>query len=269
MKFKNFIAMSAAALMLLSLGSCASSRKIPYFQDLKHGAEVNVTAPQAITLQPNDKISIIVSTSDPRLNTLFNLPVASNRLGSSSNTGSSESGNVASYTINKDGSINFPVLGKLHVAGLTREELAEYVRRELISRELAKDPIVTVDYMNLSVSVLGEVSSPGRIMIPREDFTILEAISMAGDLTITGKRDKVMVLRENNGKQTVYVVDLNKGRELTQSPVYYLQQNDVIYVEPNATKSHMSEPNGNLWSSPTFWISIASFLSTIGVLIFK
>lgn len=251
--------------------SCSSSKDIAYFQDLSAGQINNIASISPIKLQPNDKISIVVSTSDGRLNSLFNLPVARQSIGSSSSTkggqSTTSSEQTAPYTLDRQGDINFPVLGKLHVAGMTREQLAEYIRRELISRDLAKNPIVTVDYLNLSVTVLGEVGSPGRYTIDREDYTILDAISSAGDLTIFGKRNNVLVLREENGAQKVYAVDLTEGKTLAQSPVYYLQQNDVIYVEPNQTKARQSTPNGNNVLTPTFWISIASFAASMTTLI--
>ena len=173
------------------------------------------------------------------------------------------------YTIDSKGNINFPVLGKLYVAGMTREEMSEYIRRELISRDLAKNPIVTVEYMNMSVAVIGEVSSPGRYAITRDNYTLLDALSSAGDLTVYGKRDNIRVLREENGVQKTYMVNLNSGTALTNSPVYYLRQNDVVYVEPNATKARQSTPNGNSVMTPGFWISIASFIATMAVLIIK
>lgn len=257
------------ALSALILTSCSSTKQISYFQDLTPGSETAIAANLPLKLQPNDKVSILVSTGDPRLNTLFNLPVPQNRISDSGSSASNGNGDIAPYTIDRQGDITFPVLGKVHAAGLTREQLAEHIRRELMSRDLAKNPIVTVDYLNLSVSVMGEVAHPGRFAISREDFTILDALSQAGDLTIYGKRDDIRVLREENGVQKVYSVNLNSGRELTQSPVYYLQQNDVVYVEPNATKARLSTPNGNIWTSPTLWISIASFLTTVAVLIVK
>ena len=116
---------------------------------------------------------------------------------------------------------------------------------------------------------MGEVTNPGLYNFDSDNFTILEALSAAGDLTIYGKRNNVRVLREDNGMQKVYEVDLNSGDKITQSPVYYLKQNDVIYVEPNSTKARMSTPNGNSVLTPTFWISIASFATTIAVLIVK
>ena len=271
MQIKKLIPVLGTALLL---SACSSTKDISYFQDLQAGHESVITAIPPIKLRPNDKVSIIVSTSDQRLNALFNLPVANNRLGSNtsgSGTGgsSTSNGEVAPYTIDKQGNIEFPVLGKLHIGGMSREEVAEYIRRELISRDLAKNPIVTVDFLNLGVSVMGEVAKPGRVAIPREDFTILDAISSSGDLTIFGKRDNVRVLREENGIQKVYSINLNSGKDITQSPVYYLQQNDVVYVEPNATKARQSTANGNSWLTPTFWISIASFATTIALLFIK
>lgn len=250
--------------------SCSSKKQITYFQDLKPGQELVIANLSLIKLQPNDKVSIVVSTGDSRLNSLFNLPVARTNISQGNSNGKINSGGSEStspYTLDSQGDINFPVLGKLHVAGMTREELGEYIRRELISRDLAKNPIVTVEYLNLSVTVLGEVGHPGRFAIDREDYTILDALSAAGDLTIFGQRDNIRVLREENGVQRVYDVNLNSGLNLTQSPVYYLQQNDVIYVEPNGTKARQSTPNGNSALTPSFWISIASFAASITTVI--
>lgn len=260
--------LAITALICASLGSCSSRKEITYFQDIPAGSENIISKAVPLKLKANDKVSIIVSTSDPRLNSLFNLPVSTNRIGSSGTT-TSGNGEVTPYTIDSHGDIDFPVLGKLHIAGMTREQVAEYVRRELISRDLAKNPIVTVDFLNLGVSVIGEVQKPGRVEIPREDFTILDAIASSGDLTIYGRRDNVKVFRDENGVQKVYTLNLNSGAGMTQSPVYYLQQNDVVYVEPNSVKARQSTANGNSWLTPTFWISIASFLTTIGILIFN
>lgn len=271
MKFRTFYIAGAFSLAMLAT-SCSAPKEVVYFQDLQPGQEIIIPANTSpLRLQPNDKVTIIVSTPDSRLNALYNLPVATPRLGGSTSDGSlssgGDNGGVAPYTIDSQGNINFPVLGKLHIAGMTREEVAEYIRRELISRDLAKNPIVTVEYLNLGVSVLGEVGHPGRIGINREDFTILDALSMAGDLTIYGKRENIRVVREENGVQKIYEVDLSSGKNLTQSPVYYLKQNDIIYVAPNETKQRTSTPNGNNFLTPSFWISIASFGMTIATFI--
>ena len=174
-----------------------------------------------------------------------------------------------SYTVDSKGDIDFPVLGKLHVQDMTREEVAVYIKKELQSHDLIKDPVVTVEFMNLSVNVMGEVNRPGRYNIDKDHLTILDALSQAGDLTIYGKREKVLVLRNENGKQRVYGINLCSADHLYSSPVYYLQQNDVVYVEPNDTKARQSTVNGNNVRSTSFWISLASLLTTISVLIFK
>ncbi len=255
----------------IAMTSCTSTKQVAYFQDLNPGDQNAIIAESPIRLQPNDKVTIIVSTSDGRLNSLFNLAVSRSTIGGSSSSGSGMSStsneSTAAFTIDSHGDINFPVLGKLHVAGMTREELAEYVRRELISRDLAKNPIVTVEYLNLTVTVLGEVGRAGRQVINKEGYTILDAIGQAGDLTIYGQRDNIKVLREENGMQKVYMVNLNDGKKLIQSPVYFLRQNDVIYVEPNNTKKRNSTPNGNTALTPSFWISLASFVASMSVLI--
>ena len=129
--------------------------------------------------------------------------------------------------------------------------------------------MVTVEYMNLTVTVLGEVANPGRFSIDKDRLTLLDALSMAGDLTIYGKRDNVSVQREEGGKQVIYKVNINSGKELYASPVYYLQQNDVIYVEPNSVRARQSTVNGNNIRSASFWMSLASLLTTIVVLFVK
>lgn len=263
--------MLGAVMATMTLNSCTSTKQVAYFQDLNPGDQNTLITANLIKLQPNDKLSIIVSTGDGRLNLLFNLAVSRNTLGSQSVSGdgmpSSGSESVATFTIDSHGDINFPVLGHLHVSGMTREELAEYIRRELVSRDLAKDPIVTVEYYNLNVTVLGEVGHPGRQVINREGYTILDAIGQAGDLTIYGQRDNIKVLREENGVQKVYGINLNKGKDLILSPVYYLRQNDIVYVEPNNTKKRNSTPNGNSALTPAFWMSTVSFAASVAALI--
>ncbi len=152
---------------------------------------------------------------------------------------------------------------------MKRSEVAEHIKDQLISQNLVNDPVVTVEFMNLCISVLGEVQKPGRYNIDRDKITLLDAISMAGDLTIYGKRDNVAVLREEGGTQHAYLVDLRSAQSVYTSPVFYLQQNDVIYVEPNSMRSRQSTVNGNNVRSTSFWLSLASLLTSIGILIFN
>ena len=253
--------------------SCSTPSQISYFQDLRPGeSEQQVVAATEIKVRPADKLSIIVNSRDPQLTQLFNLPYVTKQLGQGSIVSSFTSNNsqgVSGYTVDEQGMIDFPVLGKIKVAGMNREEIAAFIKGELLAKNLIKDPVVTVEYMNLCISVLGEVANPGRYNIDRDKVTLLDAISMAGDLTIYGKREKILVLREEEGVQRVYGVNLCSAEHLYTSPVYYLRQNDVVYVEPNNVRARQATVNGNNVRSTSFWISLASLLTTIAVLVFK
>ena len=168
------------------------------------------------------------------------------------------------YLVDTNGDIDFPILGKLHVAGLTRLQLTDMIKQRLIDEDLIKDPIVTVQFLNYKVSVMGEVNRPGSFNISGDRITLLEALSMAGDLTIYGRRDRVAVIREKDGKRTILMHDL-RSSDIFNSPCYYLQQNDIVYVEPNKAKAGQSEINQN--KSVGVWLSAASILVSIVSLI--
>lgn len=228
-----------------------------------------------IRVKPEDKLSIVVSTQDPALSELFNLVTTQNRLGQSTSStmtvgsaGSSSSGQVSYYTVDSAGDINFPVLGKIHIAGLTREQVADKIKEDLVNADLVKAPIVTVEYVNTGISVIGEVKSPGRYEFNRDRLTIIDALAMAGDLTMNGVRDNVLVMRKlEDGRQEAYRVNLLNAQELASSPVFYLQQDDVIYVEPNDKAKRETTPNGNTPYTPSFWVSMGSFAVTIATLV--
>ena len=267
MKFCKILSL---ILMVLAAVSCSTPKEISYFQDLQPGVtELTITDPVEIKVRPKDKLSILVNAQDPKLTNMFNLPIVSQQIGQESTGSSGTIRGVSGYTVDSFGDINFPVLGKIRVEGMTREQIADYLTKQLKEQELIKDPVVTVEFMNLGVSVLGEVNKPGRISINRDNMTILDALSEAGDLTIFGKREKVLVLRQEDGKQRVYGVNLCSADHIYTSPVYYLQQNDVVYVIPNNTKSRQSTVNGNTVRSTSFWISLASLITSIAVLIVK
>ncbi|MCM1177479.1 MAG: polysaccharide export protein [Bacteroidales bacterium] len=265
MHIKNVVIVFLAVALLCSCG--VAQKNIVYFQDLKEGSPEFIVEQQYIRLQPDDKISIIVNSKDPKLTALFNLAVANRTIGTTDSASGSSASQVASYTIDSNGNIDFPVLGTVHVAGMTRTEIRELIKNRLISENLVNDAIVTVEYANLTISVLGEVSSPGKYSIDKDNMTILDALSMAGDLTINGLRNSIYVLRNEDGRQVSYTVDLLSARELYSSPVYFVRQNDVIYVEPNAMKARQSTVNGNALRSVSFWTSIVSFLASISSII--
>ncbi len=265
MKFKILF---FTLVLMVGVTSCATHRKIAYFQDLTPGVSTQeVAVPLEIKIQPEDKISILVNSKNPQLVELFNLPYVARQIGTVGSSGSSQG--ISGYTVDADGNIDFPVLGKIHIAGKSRTEVAAFIKNELITKNLVNDPVVTVEFMNLTVSVMGEVNSPGRYSIDKDKMSILEVLSMAGDLTIYGRRDNILVLRQEDGAQKVYAVNLGSADQLYTSPAYYLQQNDVVYVEPNDTKSRQSTVNGNNVRSTSFWLSLASLLTTIAVLIFN
>lgn len=258
MKRIRLIILSLAAL----LATACSAPKIAYLEDINSGQTVQIANVKNIRILPDDKISVLVNSRDPLLSNLFNLPYVTRQLGAIDNRSSYSQG-LSGYTVDTEGNIDFPVLGKVHVAGLTRSEIAAKIKDELEGQNLVKDPVVTVEFLNLTVSVLGEVQRPGRFSIDKDRVTILDAISMAGDLTIQGKRENVLVQRDVDGKTTLYRVDLTKGSELYASPVFYLQQNDVVYVEPNAMKARQATVNGNNVRSTAFWFSLVSVLTSI------
>lgn len=256
-------------LIVMAFTSCRTPDKIAYFQDLDPGESQQVITSLEIRVRPEDKISILVNSRDPQLADLFNLPIQSRQIGSSSRGGSSSNNQgISAYTVDAEGNIDFPVIGKIHVAEKTRTEIAAHIKSLLVSKNLVKDPVVTVEFQNLCISVLGEVNSPGRYSIDRDKLTLLDAISMAGDLTIYGNRETVLVLRdEKGGVQKAYSVNLCSAEDTYNSPVYYLRQNDVIYVEPNTVRARQSTVNGNNVRSTSFWFSLASLLMSLAILI--
>ena len=256
------------ALACLLFASCATNKKISYFQDAQNADSARIALPSPdIRFRTEDKLSIIVNCKDPELTTLFNLPYITRSVGvdMSSNTNiAGTSRGVSCYVIDQDGNIDFPVLGTLHIAGMTRNEVIGYIKNELITRNLVNDPIVTVEYANLQYAIFGEVRSPGRYNINSDRTTLLEAISRAGDMTINGKRQNVMVLRSDSlGNVMTYTVDMTSIDSVVNSPVYYLCQNDMIYVEPTKKRARESTANGNVFASPSFWISTASAITTL------
>jgi polysaccharide export outer membrane protein len=260
------------------LSSCSTPTNVAYFQDAEYIRGMALQTEQPLRLRPKDKINILVNSADPMLVTQFNLTASTNTMRSlGTNTtpqtvvGGSSSGNaqILAYTVDEQGDIDFPVLGKVAVRGKTRQEVAVYLRNRLIERDLIKDPIVTVEYVNLAVNVLGEVNRPGRIDIQKDYFTILDAITFAGDLTINGQRENVMVFREVEGEDQSFTINLCDRQNMLSSPAYYLQQNDVVYVTPNPKRRREANSTGNTLSQPSLWISLASLLTTMGALLLK
>lgn len=245
--------------------SCQSYKKVPYLQNVE---VVENTVQQGnlydAKIMPKDLLNIVVSCTNPELAMPFNLMSASSGSAASGNAqGGSQS--TQAYLVDNEGKINFPVLGELKVSGLTKNE-AEQLIVEKLKPYIKETPIVTVRMVNYKISVLGEVASPGTFTISNEKVNLLEALAMAGDMTVWGLRDNVKLIRENvDGKQEIVTVDLTKA-ETILSPYYWLQQNDIVYVTPNKTKARNSDigtSTGMWFSAVSVLVSLASLLVTI------
>lgn len=253
--------------MILLMASCDVSKRITYFQDIQEyelaSSSDEQPAPE-IRLRPEDKISIIVNSKVPELTALFNLPYTARILGQQSEYLGNSNQGTSGYIIKADGTIDFPVLGAVQAAGKTRDELSVHIKSELINRNLVNDPVVTVEFVNLQFAVMGEVKAPGSYKITRDHITLLDALSMAGDMNINGRRDNVLVLRPDaSGKLIAHIVDMRSFDNVKSSPAYYIHQNDYIYVEPNRKRANESTVNANTVQSASFWISVVSLLASV------
>lgn len=267
------IKVALTALLSIIIVSCASQKDVVYLQDLQNEVKtIQMNQTYEVKIQPDDMLGITVNSRDPKLSAQFNMPIIGYQIGSRTNADQVSSTNtLQGYIVNKDGDINFPVLGKLRVAGMTRTELTKLLEDRLKDESGAegayvKDAIVTVKFLNYKISVLGEVTRPGNFSLTTDRITVLEALALAGDMTIYGQRENVHVIRDNNGGTQNLIVNL-KSSDLFNQEGYYLQQNDVVYVVPNKIKAQQSGINQN--NNIGIWISSASLLATIIALIIK
>jgi polysaccharide export outer membrane protein len=245
-------------------------KDIAYFQNKTKNHPEAIDNEAGIVIQPKDMISIVVSSRNPELVTMFNLPVVSYQAGSEIVSGAGQQ-RLLGYVVDEEGNIDFPVLGPIKVAGLTRWELSGLIKNRLIKEKYLSDAVVTVEFMNLKVAVIGEVNSPGLYSIEGDKVTVLQALALARDLTIFGRRDNVSVIREQDGKRVIYEINLTDV-DLFKSPAYYLQQNDVVYVQPNDIKARQSTTDDKTLrissialSSGSLLVSMVTLLATLGV----
>ncbi|MBB3187543.1 polysaccharide biosynthesis/export family protein [Microbacter margulisiae] len=241
--------------------SCASNKNIPYFRDIPLNAHLmsdTTLLPPDVHIVIGDALSITVATIDPTASLPFNLPIASYVAPGSEQLYSTP--NFQPYIVDNSGMITFPVIGKIHVAGLNKDEVVHLLKQKLLP--YLKNPVVVLQIMNFKVTVLGEVNHPGTYTIPNNQVTILQALGYAGDMTVFGKRSNVLLVRDYDGKKEYVRINFNKSA-LLNSPYYYLHQNDVLYVEPNSTKI-INADNQNT----SLYISVISTLvTTIAVLV--
>ena len=247
-------------LLPLLLAACQSYKKVPYFQNVEvvNEAEQQEKLYDA-RIMPKDLLTIVVSCTNPELAIPFNLTVASNAgIAVSTSSYVTTQPVLQPYLVDNEGNINFPVLGELKLGGLTKRE-AEQLIIDKLKPYMKETPIVTVRMVNYKISVIGEVTRPGTFTISNEKVNLLEALGMAGDMTVYGLRDNVKLIREDaNGKQQIVTLDLNKA-ETILSPYYWLQQNDIVYVTPNKAKAR----NSDVGNSTSLWFSATSILVSI------
>ena len=250
------------AVLCMTLGSCGSSKQIAYFQNadsLSYAASKGLFDAK---IMPKDLLTITVSTTDPKAATPFNLSVT-NTLNATGYL-STGAGSLQTYLVDNDGFINFPVVGQLKVGGMTKRQCENYIRDKILPyMSKTENPIVTVKMASFKVTVAGEVKAPGVFNVDQEKISVIEALARAGDLTIYGKRGNVLLIREDaTGEKSVHRLNLNDAN-LINSPYYYLQQNDYLYVEPNSVQAK----NSAIGSSTTIWISVVSILTSVASLV--
>ena len=218
--------------------SCINSKKVVYFNNIQ---DTTLQAPAISTesvIQKSDLLNITVSSLNPEASLIFNMANQANSVSPLSTGTTMVSGGAPvlnGYLVGEDGSIKFPVLGAIPVTGLTKKQLEDKISASLVDKKLLVDPIVNVRFLNFRVTVLGEVARPTTLNVANEKISILEALGLAGDLTIYGKRENVLLIREEGNRKIIKRIDLNSEKILT-SPYYYLKTNDIVYVEPNTSK---------------------------------
>jgi polysaccharide biosynthesis/export protein len=213
--------------------SCMNTSKAVYFNNVQDTTFYSGNMEKQTPIQPNDILSITISSLNPEASAIFNPNSNNNAMRSTTVTGSNTE--AGGYLVNADGTIQLPVLGSIQAAGLTKMQLKDNITNMILSKKLLKDPLVEIRFLNYEVTVLGEVAKPTVITVPSEKISLLKAIGLAGDLTIYGKRNNVLLIREEKGKKITRHIDLNSPN-FFNSPYYYLQPNDVVYVEPNKAK---------------------------------
>ena len=260
---KYFLYVALAFAVLLT--SCSSPKNVAY---IKNSEQVDLSRSEFLydaRIMPKDVLTITVSTVNPDAAAPFNLIVRPTLTNTSSTIGTS-SGSLQTYLVSNDGTIEFPVLGTLQVGGLTKNECEKMIHDKIMPYLNAKEnPVVTVRMANYKISVLGEVNRPGMFTVSNEKINIFEALAQAGDMTIYGVRDNVKLIRENqSGRKEIHTIILNDAN-LINSPYYYLQQNDILYVEPNNVKSQ----NSKVGQVTTLWFSATSILISLASLLYN
>ncbi len=228
----RLIILLLSASLFTFCSSCVNTKKAIYFNNIQDAELVVDDVPLEPLIRPNDLLNITVSSLNPEASEVFNKPSISQATYAGITPTTTQS---TGYLVSQEGFIQFPILGNIKVEGLTKKALKDQLTKTLLDRKLLVDPVVDIRYLNFRVAVMGEVAHPTVVTVPSEKISLLEALALAGDLTIYARRDNVMLIRENNGKRIIKRIDLNSSSILT-SPYYYLRSNDIVYVEPNKSR---------------------------------
>lgn len=253
-------------LMAIALASCASQKRVVYLQDLDTDKISQISEEFQIRLKPLDRITVIVNSQNPELAAPFNTSSSYNSLSGVPIDGrgysSAASSAIQVRTIDEQGYLDMPIIGKIYCGGKTRSEVAAEIADKIIKGGHLSDPSVNIQFADMFVTIVGEVTRPGRYNISTDRISLFDALAMAGDLTVYGQRNDVTVIREENGVRTHKQLDLTK-QDIFTSPYFYLQQNDMVYVKPNKYKAQTGEYNQNR----SFYLSIVSTLVSIATLV--
>ena len=252
-------------LLALLLGGCSAIQRTAYMQDVENNKAIQLASEQQIRIKPYDRLTVVVSSKDPELAAPFNTMTSYNSLSNNPIGQTNVSSNLSLQirTVDGNGMLYMPIIGDVYCAGKTRTELANEIAKKISNGGYINDAAVNIQFVDMKISVLGEVTRPGQFEVSRDQVTILEALAMAGDMTIYGNRTNVTVVRkENNGTTKTYLLNLLDS-SVFSSPAYYLQQGDVVYVQPNKYRAATAEINQNR----SFWISIASTVLTAASLV--
>ncbi len=258
---KFFLLLTTA---IVTFTSCNTKEKVVYFQDIQNAEVIQAQMVENLKFQPGDRLTIVVTSSlTPEDAVSYNLPIVTMQAGSI--TGQNYSNQMSYYTVEPDGMIEVAGLGRMVIAGKSRSEVTEELQNKL-RNGLLNDAIVAVNPVNQYINILGEVKTPNRYLLNKDNITILEAITMAGDLTIQGDRSNILVMRNENGQVKNYYMDI-RSKDIFSSPAFYLKQNDIVYVQPNEVKSNNYVNNGNSIRQISTWLSLLSFITTTIILI--
>jgi len=257
------------SVLAIAITSCKTPQNVVYLQDLTPEHPVAEPTVDYIKIKSRDKLRINVHCRDEAIANLFNVNSRSMGYGNSNYGGSSGSSlDLYSYNVDEDGNIDFPVVGKIQVKGLTRQQAADRIREILVEQNLIKDPYISVAFATSYFYTIGEFGTSGQKQITKDAFTIIEALAQSGDIAITGERENVQVIREVNGQLQTYVMDFTSAEALTSSPAYYIQPGDIIYALPNKNKIFETTAIGKSVRTPAFWMSTISTVISLSLTIY-